>query len=170
MVAFAVLLVLLVVGAVINGAWSAARSVTADVKIKQSLQQLASITAKLRDYSPQGFVDNEIGPALITAGIIPAEMVQGNSIRNVWAGEVVFSTFGAKDRKEHFTLTYRNIPDYDCALFIQRIGDQARNFSLFGIATSSGKLLTQFPVTDSDAQQACKYDINLLALVFKLNG
>ena len=170
MVAFTVLLTLAVIGFVINGVWSAGQSVSADYKIKQSMQQLATITLKLRSYSTQGYIEENIGQGLIAAGIIPTEMVQGQTIHNVWGGEVTFNAVGAKERKDQFALTYRNIPPLDCLLFIKRIGDQAKQFSIYGIATGAGQLLLEFPVSEGITQKACKYDQNLLALIFKLNG
>lgn len=170
MFAFTVFLTLAVIGFVINGVWSAGQSVTADLKIKQSMQQLATITLKLRSYSTQGYVEDNMGQGLIAAGIIPPEMVHGQNIHNVWAGEVTFSAVGAKERKDLFALTYRNIPTLDCRLFIQRVGDQAKEFSIYGIATGGGQLLLDFPLSESTAKSACKYGLNLLALIFKLNG
>lgn len=170
LIAGEILLVLLVVGLVINGVWQAAQAVQADYRSGRSIEQLVPLIDKLRQFTTQGQVDEGLAKSLLKAGLLPADMVSDGKLVSVWSTEIQYSALGNADRREHFVLTYHGVPKVDCRYFIKRIADLPKSLGLFGIATISGELLKSFPVSEEQSKLACQYNLNPVALIFKLKG
>jgi len=173
-------IVLGIVGLILGAIWVAAASVYANLRVKQTSEQLIQIAQAIRALH----ATNTTIPAATTmiqlarAGAIPKDMLNDATnptiVTNIWGGVMTASdvrtTVGAAG--DGFVITFPAVPQQACVDLAVRNSGQGRDAGLVGIANAAATT-TAFPLSTADAIAICGNTTavgNTLAFTFRLRA
>ena len=165
-------IVLGVIGLIIGGIWVAAAAVQNNLRISNSSRNLIQIVQNIRNlYYGQSPATATITTTLISAGSIPADMVNGTTIVNAWNGAVTVELATT----DTFDVSFDNVPQGACIDLITKNTNLSTGIGLSRIVvtpgTASAVTTTTFPILPSAAVTSCaNASDNMIVWRFGLRG
>jgi hypothetical protein len=158
-------IVLGVVGLVIGGIWVAATAVNSNWQNSRTQQQIVQIVANSRSlFNRQSLPNADVTSALIAAGAIPSDMVQGSVARNLWNGTITVSTQDVG----RIIVSYSAVPRSNCINLLQRVSanDAQTGLSLIlaGACAFGGSMSL------ADASTACSASTQSISFTYSQFG
>ena len=155
-------IVLGIVGLILGAIWVAAASVYANLRVKQTSEQLLQIAQGIRALH----ATNTTIPAATTmiqlarAGVIPKDMlddaVNPTAVTNIWGGVMTAQNVRTTNvvAGDAFVITFPNVPQQACVDLAVRNSGQGRDAGLIGIAAAAATA-TAFPISTAAAIAIC---------------
>lgn len=171
-------IVLGIVGLILGAIWVAAASVYANLRTKQTSEQILQIAQAVRALHatstsiPAGVTMLQ----LAKAGVVPKDMLDDATnpqfVRNVWGGNVTFTVGNQAFAGDTFAITFAAIPQQPCVDLAVRTTGAGRDAGLLGVAP--GVIYNSvFPFSVQNGITACPSVLaagNPLTFTFRLRA
>ena len=149
-------IVLGIVGLVIGGIWVAASSVYENNRTQRASQQLITIVQQVRKLSSNAgdlvTSSADVTSSLVTAGVFPADMVQGGQPKNPWNGDV--TVYGVNNAGgDTFWVNFNGLTRQGCTDIAMNAAGQSKDAGLQAYAVSNAAI-TDAPSSSTPATTA----------------
>ena len=170
--------VLAIIGVLSVGGIAGYSKAMMTMKINKTIEQISHMASAIKTayMNQSGNIDKNGDPVgkyydmtsatAIAIGAVPTEMVNGNSLKNVFGGNVIVDgecADGPKEEAYHlggaFTLRYENLPKEACIALVTR--DWNGIFQAIDFGNQDGSSVPDYVLLLSDVLVACKEENQL---------
>ncbi|MDD3370605.1 MAG: type 4 pilus major pilin [Alphaproteobacteria bacterium] len=132
-------IVLGIMGLILGAIWTAASSVYQNQRSSHAQTAVLQIAQAVRNLYAQSSTTGsgaaDMTSSLITAGVIPTDLIKGSTAINPWAGGT--TKVLTPNTNDSFTVEMTAVPRAACISILSTVAGVSRDQSLFGVASTT---------------------------------